>query len=189
MEMIDTANCTVTPWSGGKTTELFIFPKNAEFQSGNFDFRISTATVEIEQSSYTPFPGFIRDLLVIEGEITLQHDSPEKHSIRRGESYQFTGDRHTYCVGLATNFNIIHKPQIKCRELKLHEYSDEKIISHQLQKDQIFFLFVQRGMVLVLDQEQELKVNEKMLIFISTEKNIKIILPSETSVITAIMEY
>jgi environmental stress-induced protein Ves len=38
-------------WSGGETTELFISPEGSSYKKRDFDFRLSTATVEVNQSS------------------------------------------------------------------------------------------------------------------------------------------
>ena len=37
----------VSKWSGGDTTELYLYPENGDYRSGNFQLRISSATVEI----------------------------------------------------------------------------------------------------------------------------------------------
>ena len=41
-------------WSGGSTTELFIFPPTGNYRKRNFDFRLSTATVEVDTSDFLP---------------------------------------------------------------------------------------------------------------------------------------
>ena len=56
-----------TEWSGGSTTELFIYPPTSNYESRNFDFRISSATVEIEQSNFTKLPEISRQLMVLKG--------------------------------------------------------------------------------------------------------------------------
>lgn len=43
----------VSNWSGGKTTQLFIYPENSEYAKRNFLFRISSATVDCERSEFT----------------------------------------------------------------------------------------------------------------------------------------
>ena len=53
-------------WSGGLTTELFIYPEGSAYSERNFDFRLSTATVEIETSVFTPLPHVQRTLMVLE---------------------------------------------------------------------------------------------------------------------------
>ena len=38
-------------WSGGSTTQLFISPATASYAERNFDFRISSAKVEVAAST------------------------------------------------------------------------------------------------------------------------------------------
>ncbi len=52
MELVTHNQQKISTWSGGTTTELFIYPEVAEYSERNFDFRISTATVEVEESNF-----------------------------------------------------------------------------------------------------------------------------------------
>ena len=56
-------------WAGGTTTQVYISPENSVFTERKFDFRISSAVVAIEESDFTPFPGFSRILMVLVGEL------------------------------------------------------------------------------------------------------------------------
>ena len=51
-------------WAGGTTTQVYISPENSVFTERKFDFRISSAVVAIEESDFTPFPGFSRIILI-----------------------------------------------------------------------------------------------------------------------------
>ena len=48
-------------WSGGSTTELYIYPPQAVYREGNFKCRISSATVEVEKSDFTSSDLFLSD--------------------------------------------------------------------------------------------------------------------------------
>ena len=54
-QIVKKENQTTANWAGGTTTELFIYPENTSFVNRDFDFRISTATVEVEASTFTIF--------------------------------------------------------------------------------------------------------------------------------------
>ena len=45
----------VSSWSGGRTTEIFIFPVGERYSDRNFLFRISTAEVELDSSDFNYF--------------------------------------------------------------------------------------------------------------------------------------
>lgn len=59
-------------WSGGSTTELFIYPPTAHYADRNFDFRISSASVTDEQSVFTALPSVSRTLMLLEGQMKLE---------------------------------------------------------------------------------------------------------------------
>ena len=49
-----------TRWSGGATTELLIRPRGAAYAQRAFLCRISSATVELDESTFTPLPDYER---------------------------------------------------------------------------------------------------------------------------------
>ena len=61
-------------WAGGTTTQLAIGPEGADYAARRFDWRISTARVERDESDFTPLPGFRRILMILEGSVHLTHD-------------------------------------------------------------------------------------------------------------------
>ena len=56
-QIIKAESFTTSPWNGGSTTELFIYPMTSKYTSRNFHFRLSTATVNVEESTFTSLPG------------------------------------------------------------------------------------------------------------------------------------
>lgn len=102
-------------WSGGSTTQLYISPANASYTERNFDFRISSAKVEVPESTFTALPNVNRKLMVLEGEITLNHKNPVRtgtggqHSktLEKYEVDTFNGDWETTAKGICTDFNIM----------------------------------------------------------------------------------
>ncbi len=97
-------------WSGGTTTELFIWPEGADYARREFAFRISSAVVELAESDFTLLPGVERWITPLQGGFTLTH--PGKHSVVMGplsQPYRFSGEEPTHCVGRATDFNLMLK--------------------------------------------------------------------------------
>ncbi|MFR6276263.1 MAG: HutD family protein [Blautia sp.] len=39
-------------WSGGTTTQLFIYPEDGDYKEGTFQARISSATVELQKIQF-----------------------------------------------------------------------------------------------------------------------------------------
>ena len=56
------ADYQISTWSGGQTTQLFLSPKEGSYPDRTFDFRLSTATVEVEKSDFTDLTGYHRIL-------------------------------------------------------------------------------------------------------------------------------
>jgi hypothetical protein len=96
-----------TKWSGGSTTELFIYPEVAQYSERDFGFRISTATVEVETSTFTPLPGFERNLMVLEGEMTLTHNGETQEALGKFDVDTFDGAWDTKSDGTCTDFNLM----------------------------------------------------------------------------------
>lgn len=97
-------------WSGGTTTELFIWPEGANYANREFTVRISSAAVELTESDFTPLEGVVRYITPLAGGFTLTH--PGKAPIVMApldQPYRFSGEEATHCVGTATDFNLMLK--------------------------------------------------------------------------------
>jgi environmental stress-induced protein Ves len=94
-------------WSGGTTTELFIFPLTADYQLRNFQFRLSTATVETDKSEFTSLPGISRKLMVLDGKITINHEEHYSRQLKKFDTDEFEGEWKTSSNGKCTDFNLM----------------------------------------------------------------------------------
>ena len=97
-------------WSGGTTTELLIWPEGASYAERRFAVRISSATVDLDESDFTPLPGVTRYITPLTGGFTLTH--PGKRAVVMGildAPYRFDGGIDTHCDGRATDFNLMLK--------------------------------------------------------------------------------
>ena len=61
-------------WSGVTANQLFLFPGDADFEKKDFTCQISTATVDVEESTFTPFEGFDRIIMTTDNDFGLVHD-------------------------------------------------------------------------------------------------------------------
>ena len=105
--IITSDNFKPAGWSGGTTTQLFIFPQTASYQERNFQFRLSSATVEVEKSDFTSLPGFSRKLMILAGEITISHEGHYSKQLNKFDVDAFEGDWKTSSVGRCTDFNLM----------------------------------------------------------------------------------
>lgn len=98
-------------WSGGSSTQLYIFPANASYAERNFELRISTAKVEVEESTFTPLKGIQRKLMILEGEITITHEGHYSKQLKPFDVDSFSGDWKTTAKGTCTDFNVMNTGQ------------------------------------------------------------------------------
>ncbi|MDF1551007.1 MAG: HutD family protein, partial [Bacteroidales bacterium] len=89
-------------WSGGTTTQLFIYPSSADYLKRNFDFRISTAKVTVAKSDFTSLPEISRKIMILEGEITIQHQNRYSKQLKKFDIDEFEGDWKTSAIGTCT---------------------------------------------------------------------------------------
>jgi uncharacterized protein len=94
-------------WSGGKTTQLIIFPRDASFAERNFQFRLSLATTEVEHSLFTQLPGVFRVIMILDGTLLLEHDMRYRKTLKKFETDNFRGDWTTKAHGKVTDFNLM----------------------------------------------------------------------------------
>ena len=99
----------ISTWSGGQTTQLFLSPKEGSYQDRTFDFRLSTATVEVETSDFSDLTGFHRILMPLNDSIRLTHQHKEV-VLNPFQSYFFDGGDPVSSQGTCQDFNLIYKP-------------------------------------------------------------------------------
>jgi environmental stress-induced protein Ves len=101
------ANFQTVKWQGGTTTELFIFPKEADYKLRNFKFRLSTATVETDRSDFTILNGISRKLMVLAGKISLSHEDHYSRQLNKFDVDEFDGGWKTSSSGRCIDFNLM----------------------------------------------------------------------------------
>lgn len=97
----------VTKWSGGLTKQLAICPPDANYGEHTFVWRVSSASVETHESTFTPLPGYQRYLATIEGSIFVQHGQDEGFTLMPGEVDVFDGGAPTTSKGKCQDFNLM----------------------------------------------------------------------------------
>ena len=106
-KIIRSESLKTTKWSGGTTTEIYIYPENAIYSRRDFGFRISTAIVEDEQSTFTQLPGYKRHIMPLVGSMHLTHENHHETTLKPFEKDFFHGDWVTKSRGKCTDFNLM----------------------------------------------------------------------------------
>ncbi|QSX05201.1 HutD family protein [Sedimentibacter sp. zth1] len=94
-------------WSGGTTTQLAIFPENELYKDRKFLWRLSSATVEQETSTFTPLPYYNRILMILDGKIELNHSDTEIINLNAFDQNEFDGANQTVSKGKVVDFNLM----------------------------------------------------------------------------------
>lgn len=163
-------------WSGGKTTQLFISPETSSFFDLNFDLRISSATVEVEESIFTLMPGYIRKLMVLEGELLIEHRGHHSLFLKPFDQDLFQGEWETRSKGEVTDFNMIYKNNV---DPQLSHISVAKGDSLLLDNCVFTILYVHEGSLQL--NETEFKKGE--IAFIELEKRVEFLVNDNVELI------
>lgn len=106
-KLLNKADYVTTSWSGGTTTQLAIAPERAVYADRDFLWRLSSATVELEHSDFTPLPDYDRLLSVLEGEIQLKIDAADPVPVVPGKVAAFDGGVPVESWGQCVDFNLM----------------------------------------------------------------------------------
>lgn len=114
MQHFSKQDYAVSQWSGGATTQIAIYPPDAVYADRDFLWRLSSATVELEESDFTPLEDYQRWITVLEGSMTPTHDGGCPIELTAGKVHEFDGGSRTRSVGRCTDFNLMLRKG-KCR--------------------------------------------------------------------------
>lgn len=107
IQKIDAGRQVVSHWSGGTTRQLAIEPPGADYAERDFLWRLSSATVELAESDFTPLPDYRRILMILRGTLTLSHDGGAERMLRELEQESFDGASATKSRGQVVDFNLM----------------------------------------------------------------------------------
>jgi environmental stress-induced protein Ves len=145
------ANQTKTiTWASGTSTELFIHPSTGDFQKRDFLFRLSTATVEAEESVFSDFSGITRTLMLLKGNLTLIHEGRYTKELKPFDQDTFDGGWDTKSKGKVKDFNLMCKEGATGTLKHYHLQSQEQITldSHT----DYNFIYVENGSFQIGDE-------------------------------------
>ncbi|MDF3006052.1 MAG: hypothetical protein K0S22_2524 [Oscillospiraceae bacterium] len=103
----------ISDWSGGKTRQIAIDPPLAVYADRDFNFRLSSATVEQEESDFTPLPDYERIISPVKGQLQLLfNDSAQQVILNEFELRHFDGAWKTSSRGKVTDYNLMTRKGI-----------------------------------------------------------------------------
>lgn len=104
-------------WSGGVSSQYYIYPEGADRSTGEYAFIVTSATVELEESTFSDYTGFDRVIMSITNPYTLIHNEDEVCRLQPFEPHAFTGEETTRSEGVYTDCNLIMKRGKSCGDM------------------------------------------------------------------------
>ena len=80
-KIVQPEDFVVTEWSGGNTTQFFIYPEGSSLAKRDFDWRISSASFTGSSSQFSDFSGYQRYILALQGELFVDHENLYKRTL------------------------------------------------------------------------------------------------------------
>ena len=168
-------------WSGGSTRQLYIFPEDASYADRNFQLRISTAKVEVAESTFTSLPGFSRKLMILEGEIDITHEHQYSKNLKPFEVDSFSGDWKTKAIGTCVDFNVMTSGTAKS-ELSSVEVLENRSFQISVSEWSELFIFPLEGSVNTAIDQQIIELEKRELLCMKEFENQNITLSSKKNV-------
>lgn len=152
----------VSQWSGGETTQVFISPLDARYKVGEFDVRISSATILLEYSEFSKLDGYDRKICTLDNPIEIKHNHNASKLLNQFEWHDFSGEDVTESFGKCTDFNVIYK-----RGLHIETYwlAQDKFC---LNDDVNYILYFTKEVMIGLDS-QVLTVPENSCLYVEQQ--------------------
>ena len=151
----------VSVWSGGTTTQLYIYPEDGDYKSGEFQVRISSATVEIAKSEFTNLPGVKRYLMIFDGHLDMIHGVNTRVELEPYEVDVFDGGKPTVSYGKVTDFNLMLKNGADGKMEAAIIPAGEPFCVEKEEKENLLCIYVREG---VLEAEGKKAEIDRMLL-------------------------
>lgn len=179
IELLRKKDQTTGTWAGGTTTQLAIWPANADYKLRTFKWRVSTARVDLEESVFTSLPGIHRHIMILEGAVHLIHEGHHEKHLPAFEQDEFEGDWNTRSLGRCVDFNLMtaagcdgkieavrEKPGRDC-ELALFAVSR----GGELETAEAFYCLVPRLQAVLWDEQETAEAELEQGDFLLLRKN------------------
>ena len=112
----------VSDWSGGKTKQLYLSPTTGHYGKREFDYRLSTATVELAESQFSDLSGFHRILMSLDHTLHLLNASRQEETVLAPFTpYFFEGSDSITSRGTCTDFNLIYSDHYQGQMLAISD--------------------------------------------------------------------
>lgn len=166
-------------WDGGKTYQYYIYPQQSNYQTKDFQFRISVASIEKKPSDFTKFHGFNRYLIMLNSELEIIRNNKKEQYLQQ-QLFSFDSDDTIQSYTLGMDFNLMISKKINKQQIEISnllQTNHEQIFVFGLEKSTVSINF--KKITLGLDELLCIDNNNKDYTSITTNKNAILIAISE----------
>jgi len=179
IKKISKINIIQTDWSGGSSRQYYIYPEFSNFIDEDFDFRISSALVEVKESVFTNFPNHERILMIIEGEMKISHKGFYEKELKQFDQDQFLGKLTTTASskGVVVDFNVIFSEKYNaiCKYLTIDLFEEFEVYNQWL------FIYLVKGDLSVEVGEESFHLEELEMLMVKADDKVMIKLKNYSS--------
>lgn len=159
VQLLHKEDYKTTQWSGGMTTELSITPEDKIYAERDFKWRLSSATVDVEESEFTSLPDCNRIIMTLKGGIRLAHNKGAWLELPEFTPHFFDGGDETVSIGKVIDFNLmLRKGECSGEMVPYVMSAGEKrsvndSLSGQLEHCNAVMLYCYKGTLLISSEE------------------------------------
>ncbi|MCQ2609215.1 MAG: HutD family protein [Lachnospiraceae bacterium] len=165
------SDITPSTWSGGKTYEILIGGKGKDYAKRDFGYRVSSATCDLEESTFSDLPLVNRYITTLKGSLKIEHRSPmtdalfEEKTLNPFDVHYFDGGVKTVSYGKVQDFNLMLDKDTCGGEMKSYDYSSGVLLIADKEHKQFgcevkFVVFCAEGQVKIHNTNQILNAND-----------------------------
>ncbi len=158
LRVISQEEFQISTWSGGTTTQIAIGPKGAQYAQRNFDWRVSSAVVELEESDFTALPQYERWITVLEGKMVLRHGQGERIALSFGRVHSFDGGAATKSWGQCRDFNLMLRKGTCDGTMTVHSWCAGQEQTIRAEKEETVLCYCHEGTLCMSQGENSASV-------------------------------
>lgn len=174
-ELIKKSEYKISTWSGGTTTEMLIHPCDSSYGDRNFTWRISSATVELDESKFTSLPDYNRILMVLSGNLILKHEGQSPIKLKELEQDAFDGNIATDSEGKVTDFNLMMRKGICQGNVEVLHIESNTTLKTVFEEDKIqefnectdVYYNIKGSVSLIINESEKIVLENKDLLIVN----------------------
>ena len=162
--LLKSSDFQVSNWSGGKTKQLYLSPPTGHYGKREFDYRLSTATVEVAESEFSDLSGFHRILMSLDHPLRLLNASRQEETVLAPFTpYFFEGSDSITSRGTCTDFNLIYSNHYQGQMIAV---SNKQVL---IRDEEIQFIYALTNLTVIGDNFPPLDIEEGNFLIVENE--------------------